>query len=161
MLKGNKDKFTVSGKIQIHKPYCNEAKPTEEQAKGTDEPYANATFYVKNVMNNDKKLETVLQFKTDSEGNYSFKIKKGKYMVIHEDKTLSLEEYIAKYNKTTDKFLTYIGDKEAKATFEHVDFSLDIEADKAFNYAYKTRCFSGLNPLLRYSGPTHTVKHHE
>lgn len=153
IFKGKKDKFVVTGKIEINKPYCGGAKPSEEMAKGTTEAYKNATFYVKTQMNNDKKLETVLKFTTDSKGNFKFKIKKGTYIVVHEDKLLTLEQFKAKYNKPTDQFQEYIGDKDAKNSFEKLDFTLDVQAKKEFSYVYKAKCFVGLNPLLRYIGP--------
>lgn len=153
IFKNKNGKVVVNGKIEIHKPYCGGAKPTPEMAQGTKEPYGNATFYVKTQMNNDKKTQTVLKFKTDKEGNYKFKIKKGTYIVIHEDKVLSFEQYKEKYGKSSDQYLEYIGDQNAKEQYEHLDFSIDIQSKKEYYYAFKTRCFSGLNPLLRYIGP--------
>ncbi len=153
IFKGKKQKVVVKGIIEIHKPYCGGAKPTEEMSKGTKEAYSNATFYVKSAMNNDSKKETVLTFTTDEKGNYSIKLKKGSYFVIHEDKVLSFEKYVEKNKQTNNKFLEYIGDKDAKKEYEHVDFLLNIQENKEFNYAYKTKCFSGLNMLLKYVGP--------
>ncbi|MFN5417470.1 MAG: hypothetical protein ACK5B9_10465 [Flavobacteriia bacterium] len=153
MFKSKNSKYQVSGKIEIHKPYCGGAKPTPEIAKGEFEPYANATFYVKTQMNNDKKLETVLKFKTDSKGNYKFKIKKGTYVVVHEDKMLSFEQYKEKYSKPVDQLLEYVGDKEAKEHYERLDFSIDVQGKKDFSYTYQTKCFCGMNPLMKYIGP--------
>lgn len=153
IFKNKKEIVVVKGKIEIHKPYCGGKFPTKEESKGFLEPYSNATFYVKKKMNNDPKLETVLTFKTDENGNYEFKIKKGSYIVIHEDKTLSFEDYVKKYNQKTNQFLEYIGDIPAKEVYQQADFSIDIQESKEFNYAYKTRCFVGLNPIMEYIGP--------
>jgi hypothetical protein len=153
VLKG-KNTVTVKGKIEIHRPYCGQGKPSDpEAAKGSSEPFPLATFYVKAQMNNDKKKETVTKFKTDENGNYEFRIRKGTYVVIHEDKTLPFEEYVKKQGTSTDKFLQYIGDDEARKLYQRLDFSLDLQENKEFNYKYKTRCFSGTMHLLRYTGP--------
>ena len=144
---------TVKGKIEIHRPYCGKGTPSEAEANGSSEPFPMATFYVKSQMNNDKKQETVTTFKTDAHGNYEFRIKKGTYVVIHEDKTLPFGEYVKKQGTATDKFLQYIGDDEARKIYQRLDFSLDLQENKEFNYKYKTRCFTGTNHLLRYTGP--------
>lgn len=153
LIKNKKNFAIVKGKIEIHKPYCGGAKPNEEQLKGYFEPYSNSTFIIKKQMNNDKELETISSFSTNENGEFELKIPKGKYIVIHEDKVLSFDQYIQKLSKTTDKFLKYIGDKDAKMQFESIDFFLEVEGDKTFQYAFKSRCFSGINPLLRYDGP--------
>jgi hypothetical protein len=151
--KNKLDTITVKGKIDIHKPLCGGMKPNEEMSNGFFEPYSNATFYVKTKMNNDKNLETILTFNTDESGFYEFNIKQGVYVVIHEDKTLSLEKYIEKYSQTTTPFLEYIGDDLAKEAYEKHDFSLTVTERKEFNHTYKSQCFVGLNPLLKYNGP--------
>ncbi len=154
VFKGGKNTVTVSGKIEIHRPYCEQGKPSDaEAAKGSSEPFPLATFYVKSQMNNDTKQETVVKFTTDAEGHYSFKIKKGTYVVIHEDKTLPFDEYVKKQGTSTDKFLQYIGDDEARKIYQRLDFSLDLQSDKTFDYKYKTRCFAGTKHLLIYTGP--------
>lgn len=145
---------TAKGKIEIHRPYCEQGKPSDPEAvKGSSDPFPGATFYVKSQMNNDKRKETVLKFTTDDRGNYEFKIKKGTYIVIHEDKTLPFEAYVKKQGTSTDKFLRYIGDEEALKIYQRLDFSIDLQENKEFNYKYKTRCFTGTNHLLKYTGP--------
>jgi hypothetical protein len=153
VLKDKNDKITVKGKIEIHKPYCGGAKPDEEMLKGVYEPYSNSVFYLKKSMNNDKNLETILTFSTDENGFFEFIIEKGYYVVIHEDKTFSFERYVEKYDKSTNKYFEYIGDELARKEYESFDFEMDISENKEYNQVYKTRCFVGLNPLVRYNGP--------
>jgi hypothetical protein len=153
VLKAKNNKINVKGKIEIHKPYCGGAKPDEEMLKGVYEPYSNSVFYLKKVMNNDKNLETVLTFTTDENGFFEFKTEKGYYVVIQEDKTLIFEKYVEKYGKSTNKFFQYIGDELARKEYERFDFEMEVSQKKEFNQVYKTRCFVGLNPLLRYDGP--------
>jgi hypothetical protein len=145
--------FKVTGKIEVHKPYCGGARPNPDQLKGYFEAYPNTTFYIKKSMNNDPKLETVAQFTTDENGAFSIEIPAGNYIGIHADKVLSFDDYVEKLGKTTDKFFEYIGEKDAKFQHQHIDFILDVQADKTFNYAYKSKCFTGLNPLIKYTGP--------
>lgn len=140
--------------IQIHKPYCGGAKPTDVIGKGTTEPYANETFYLKSAMSNSKRDFTIKVLKTDDQGQVKFKAAPGKYVLIHIDKTMSFENYLKKFNTPDEaKFLTYVGDEAAKAQFSKADFEITLEAGKAISISYQSACFSGLNPCLKYTGP--------
>lgn len=143
----------ITGKVEIHTPYCGGAKPTPEVEKGTLSPYANQLFYVKTVMNNDKGKLTVTTFKTDENGLFSFKVKKGNYVILHEDKVLTFDAYKGKFSTTTERFLKYVGDEAAKQIYESADFALEANESKLMNFKYQSRCFSLMNPLLKYVGP--------
>lgn len=155
IFKGDKKKnLTIRGKIEVHKPYCGGAKPTPEMEKGFLEAYANAKFYVKTSMNNEKNKETILTFTTTESGTYNIKLKKGTYLIIPEDKTMSFEDYKNKYSQPSDKFLQYIGDEAARKIYETADFTLTVEKEGEHNFIHKTKCFAGMNPLVKYVGPS-------
>jgi hypothetical protein len=141
-----------TGKIVIHKPYCGGAKPTYEASLGTTVPYANAMFYVKTVMNNDIKKATVAKIITDASGEFKVKLKPGTYILIHEYKTLSLSEFTNKYNKPVH-FQEFVGEKEAKMEFERPDAEFTLNENNSIEITYNSKCFVGLNPLLKYTGP--------
>jgi hypothetical protein len=141
-----------TGKIVIHKPYCGGAKPTYEASLGSTSPYANAMFYIKTSMNNDKKSATIAKIITDENGSFKVKLKAGSYVLIHEYKTLSLSEFTAKYNKPVN-FQEFVGEKEAKMEYEKADVEFVVSENNFLEIIYKSKCFVGLNPLLKYTGP--------
>lgn len=145
-------KNNVEGFIQIHKPYCGGAKPTPEMSKGTFEPYANATFYLKSSMNNSKREQTVAIIRTDEKGKFRSKIPVGNYLLIHSDKVLSFNEFLKKHNKPQTN-LEYIGEEEAKKNYLRADHEVQVTEAGIQTITYQSKCFTGLNPCLKYTGP--------
>lgn len=141
---------SMTGKVSIHQPYCGGAKPTPEVSKGTYSPYKNATFFIKTKMSNDDK-NVVSKITTDDKGEFKTKLNPGTYIVIHEDKALSFEEYVKKYN-TPSTNQAYIGEKDAKTQYEAPDMELVVEENKAIEITYHAKCFVGINRLLKYTG---------
>lgn len=152
LFKG-KNTIHMEGKIEVHSPYCGGARPTEEMAKGTLKPYANTVFYVKSVANNSKKKKTVARITTDQNGQFKLALpKSGTYYFMHEDKTMPLADFIKKYN-TPSEHITYIGDEKAKEAYERADLQVEVLGTEKISLQMKAKCFVGLNPLLKYTGP--------
>lgn len=148
-----KNKLQIEGQIIIHHPYCGGAQPTKEMEKGIDEPFANATFYVKSKLNNARYKKTVAVIKTDAEGKFQFRVKKpGTYYIVGAGKVQSLSGFIKQYNKPSE-FLKYIGDEQAAVLYKQADAQIDIQSDNKSNIVIQAKCFSGINPLLVYTGP--------
>jgi hypothetical protein len=145
-----KQEPTHSGVVIIHQPYCGGARPTPEIAKGTTSPYKNATFLIKTKMSNDDK-HLVEKIKTDEIGAFKTNLKSGNYIVIHEDKTLSFEDYVKKYN-TPSNNQSYVGDKDAKIQYEAPDIELVVVENQKIELIYNAVCFIGINRLLKYTG---------
>ena len=142
----------IKGKILVHLPYCGGAKPSKEIVKGKNVPYKSAVFYVKSSMNNDLKKQTISKIETDINGEFTLNIPQGKYFIIHEDKTLSFEKYLLKYNIPKPNY-EFIGEKEAKIIFETADFEFVVEENKPIEIIYQSKCFVGMNRCLKYTGP--------
>jgi hypothetical protein len=141
----------VQGIVQIHQPYCGGARPKPEVAKGTFSPYKNATFYIKSKMSNDAK-NIVAKVTTNENGEFSANLAAGKYVVIHEDKTKSLEEYIRIYNVPANNQV-YIGEKDAMIQYKSADMEIVVEENKPIEITYNAKCFIGINRLVKYTGP--------
>ncbi|TNE56100.1 MAG: hypothetical protein EP338_00610 [Bacteroidetes bacterium] len=149
----SKNKLAVSGKIEIHHPYCGGAKPTQEMLKGTMEAYKNTSFLVKTQMNNHKKKGTIARFQTDETGAFSVHLPgPGTYFLIHEDKTLSFADFVSKY-KVEKQHQSYVGDEMAKKAYEQADAQFEVQEGKDVQIVIRSRCFVGLNPLMKYTGP--------
>jgi hypothetical protein len=142
----------VKGTIQTHQPYCGGAKPTEEMMKGTTTLSANQTFYLKPGISHVKKEPVFMTFKTDENGQFNISVPMGDYVVLSQDKIDSYEAYLKKY-KVTSTYVEYLGDECSKRNYEAADFILRVQSDTTVVYTYKSRCQTGTNPCLRYTGP--------
>lgn len=141
---------SVTGKVSIHQPYCGGAKPSPEVSKGKYYPYKNATFLIKTKMSNDDK-NVVAKITTDDKGEFKTKLDPGTYIVFHEDKALTFEEFVKKYN-TPSTNQAYIGEKDAKTQYETSDMGIVVEENKPIEITYQAKCFVGINPLVKYTG---------
>jgi hypothetical protein len=140
----------IQMQFQVHKPYCGGARPTPEMEKGELIPLSNQIFCMK-LGNNDSYFFCELE--TNDEGFISpIEIKPGTYELYREQKSQSFESF-KEYYRTTDTLFQYIGDKDAKIEFEKPDFILSVEKDSTFNFVVQSKCYVGLNPLIKYIGP--------
>jgi hypothetical protein len=145
-------KLEVKGTIQTHQPYCGGAKPSEEMMKGTTTFSANQTFYLKPGLSHVKETPVFMSFQTDENGQFEIKIPAGDYVVLSQDKIDSFETYLKKY-KVTSTYVEYLGEDCSKRNYDAADFILRVKSDTTVVYTYKSKCHTGTNPCVRYTGP--------
>ena len=147
----NNTKITITGEVKIHYPYCGGAAPTPEMAKGTDSPMKNAKFYI--VKMEDISKKSILSFTTDEAGKFLFKIEKGNYFILSEDKVLSFDEFYNKKSVKESQFMKNRGIQCYKKWYNTPDYKLDTEKNTNIKIIFKSNCDVGMNPCLNYNGP--------
>lgn len=148
--------FNVSGKIEKTGAYCGGAKPTQEiiEQLQTPKPVANTTFYIRNDSVNDIDKPVYLEFTTDSLGNFSIQLPKGKYSIVNAEKKNAVysDELKKKYQKETENY----GKIDLECIREWLktpDGVLNIAGDvKNFSIIYSGHC-PWYIPCVSYKGP--------
>lgn len=137
----------------IHKPYCGGARPPLDIAAGYYELMSGQTFKVFKGESYTKNLTAVGEFTFDEAGNATVKLLPGKYMLLHADKTLPLDQFMAKYAVALN--MNYvIGDTDCFNTWKNsVDLPIQVTVDTVIEYRQKSQCWVGTNPCLKYIGP--------
>lgn len=142
----------VVGTIQVHQPYCGGARPTQERARGTFAPLASTTFFVRKGDTNSPENEVVAHFSTDASGTFELQLPTGVYSVLHSDKELSVDAFIAKQSPT-GPHRTSSGRTCMEAWYQRPDFLLSVTRDTSVVLTYNARCYTGTNPCAVYNGP--------
>ncbi len=145
----SKKTITVKGVIKHHTPYCGGAYPTPEMEKGITKPFANHSMFV--VEKNSQKRNAVAQFTTDDKGNFSVTLPIGEYDVYGNHKKGSFKDFVSK--NSSGKFLVLKDTECLKKWYNTPEFSINSQKDTIIEFTYSSRCYSGLNPCLKYIGP--------
>ena len=146
------DDVKVDGSVVMHKPYCGGMAPTPEMARGVLKPMPNTNFFIRKGDGNHAKSRIAASFTTDDEGNFSVNLKPGQYSVMHGDKLLSLEEF-KKKNGPKGAHYKAVKSPCFAEWHQRADFLLNVRADTTVTLRYSSRCFEGMNPCIRYTGP--------
>lgn len=137
----------------VHKPYCGGARPSPDVAAGYYEPMNGQSFKVYQGAEYSLDLPVIREFTFDQEGNTSLKLSPGNYVMMHSDKTLPLDEFMAKYGVAPNEHYKI---KDAGCFNEWkntVDLYLQVTNDTLIEFREKARCWVGTNPCMEYVGP--------
>lgn len=140
------------GTVQIHRGYCGGAAPSPEQQRGFSNPMPAAEFFIREGDGNNKSARIVAQFTTGEEGTFSVELPPGTYSVLHADKKLKLDAF-KKKNAAQGSNYTSWGDECYEKWYNRADFLLNVRKDTTVVLTYRSRCFTGTNPCIRYNGP--------
>jgi len=135
----------------INYPYCGGAKPTPEMAAGRKEPAANFKFAIV-----DKNTKKIIQWtELDADGKWKGDLTKGDYLIFREDKLLTSEELIKKYNLFNTEFFSFSGVECLEKWKLEPDFewNLKSKATSTISFDIKSKCHVGISPCLEYIGP--------
>lgn len=146
-----KGEHNLTVKFQSHQPYCGGAAPTPEQENGITEPLANEVFY---IYKDDRpaSITEMIKVTSDAQGQFSIDLKKGIYSIIRADKTLPLDEFIAK-KKIEGTHYSYSNDDCFETWRTTPDFTIDLQGSANEIATISGRCFTGDNPCMKYTGP--------
>lgn len=144
----------ISFAFMVHKPYCGGARPTAELGKGYDEPLANKKYivYKGDSVNAQSKKVGILQLNGDGIGTLT--LQPGKYILMDEEKSLPLKEFIAL--KTSLFKENY--EISSTACFEEWQHEPDLlieilpETTK-IEHVFSSNCWTGMTNCVRYTGP--------
>ncbi len=142
----------VNGTVQIHKRYCGGAAPSPEQQRGYFKAMPAAEFFIQKGEANAPGQPTVGQFTTDEEGHFEVQLAPGTYSVLQADKALSLEKFKAKKAAQGANYEN-ASDQCFQDWYNKADFVLVVNRDTTVELNYRSRCFTGTNPCLMYTGP--------
>ena len=146
-----KGETTLTVTFQSHSPYCGGAAPTKEQEAGFTNPLANEVFYVYKD-ERPASITKMIRVTSDAEGKFSIDLKKGKYSIIRADKTLPLNEFIAK-KKIDGPHYEYSDDACFETWRTTADFTIDLSSPTEEIATIQRTCFTGDNPCMQYTGP--------
>ena len=144
---------TISGTITTSGSYCGGVAPSQEMLQDAQakRPMNGFMVYVKKGTENKLLSCIVDSTSTDSNGNYSFDLRPGKYVVLQKEQ---LNKHI---------FETYKSSKSMHVDLDCMQLwwekgltSINVGSDSigSLNFHFQKRCFTPLGiPCLRYSGP--------
>jgi len=148
-----KVKQTISGTITASGSYCGGVAPSNEMLQNAQakRPMSGFMVYVKKGTENKLMSSIVDSSRTDSNGNYSFDLKPGEYVLLQKEQ---LNE---------DIYKTYEASKWLQADVDCMklwwkkglsNITVENENINGLNFHSQKRCFVPLSiPCLRYSGP--------
>ena len=148
-----KVKQTISGTITASGSYCGGVAPSNEMLQNAQakRPMSGFMVYVKKGTENKLMSSIVDSSRTDSNGNYSFDLKPGEYVLLQKEQ---LNE---------DIYKTYEASKWLQADVDCMklwwkkglsNITVENENINGLNFHFQKRCFVPLSiPCLRYSGP--------
>ena len=148
-----KVKQTISGTITASGSYCGGVAPSNEMLQNAQakRPMSGFMVYVKKGAENKLFSCIVDSACTDSQGNYSFDLRPGKYVILQKEQL----------NK--DVYKTYEASKWLQADVDCMKLwwekglsiiTVENENIDSLNFHFQKRCFVPLSiPCLRYSGP--------
>lgn len=145
-------KRTISGKVTQSSQYCGGAEPDPEilQQMNAKQKYAGKKFYIRKDTLNSSKKPIELSFTSDANGNFSFQLPPGTYMILLEEqiKEPDVKKYNSPSQNVNEKCLT---DWWKKPYYVLVIGDKDITG---LDFHFYHRCFINTDiPCLSYIGP--------
>ena len=139
---------TLDLSAHVHIPYCGGAKPTHEMERGRLDPM-DTVFVTKSL----RKKQKTIQVPLDINGCAQIKLRKGNYSLFHKHKLLSVKEFNKLYRPENNKWYTYKGDSCLYKYMSNPDAVFGVSKQKKIKVIVKSRCYTGINPCIDYSGP--------
>lgn len=152
-IEEKKKTHTISGTITTSGSYCGGVAPSEEMLQNIEaiRPMSGFMIYVKKGANNKLSSCIVDSASTDSNGNYSFDLKPGKYVLLQKNQ---LNKNV--FEKYKQSKLMQVDVDCMQAWWEKGLMSITVGDEKItnLNFHFQKRCFIPLDtPCLRYMGP--------
>ncbi len=144
---------TVSFNGTVHKPYCGGAKPSPDVAAGYYESMKFEKFKIIKGAEFNEGLTVYEEVTLDVEGNATFHLEKGPYMLVRADKFLPLDEFMKKNGLIEEKNYELKGNECFKTWQNTVDLYFNIENDTILELRQNAKCWVGTNPCMEYVGP--------
>ena len=140
----------VKGTIAVEQPVCGEM-PVKSGQHKSQGPVASVTYYIKEGATNDPAVIARQQFTTDENGAFAVTLRPGTYAVLHADKLMSYADFKLKHFPRTNYFREKDDDCFAR-WYSSPDFLLTVSSDTTVTWLVKSRCYTGGNPCVEYTG---------
>lgn len=153
-----KTKFLVNGTVMRVRAYCGGAKMPEDRLKELKKPkpYTGKKLFVKKGKFNDPKKRAVLEFVSDSSGNFSFSLSPGVYCIVDEFKNdkSNYHKLLTQYKEATKNYSAISPDclKEWFKTPELV-FEVKAVGSDSLTITFHDKCPWNTVPCITYKGP--------
>lgn len=137
----------------VHKPYCGGARPNPDVASGYYESMKFERFAILKGTTFTEGMEIYKEIALDVEGNATFNLPLGNYILVQADKFLSLEEFMKKNAPLEDKNYRVKGTDCYQTWKNTADMYFTVENDTTIEYRQKAKCWVGTNACIEYVGP--------
>lgn len=144
---------TVSFNGTVHHPYCGGAKPSPDVAAGYYESMKFEKFKILKGSEFKEGLQPHQEITLDESGNINLLLEPGKYMMVHSDKFLPLDEFMKKNGLIEEKNYELKGNDCFITWKNTVDLYFTVENDTIIELRQHARCWIGTNPCMKYVGP--------
>lgn len=147
-------KFAVNGKITYTSAYCGGVEPSPETMLALQTPKAFSTMlYVRQGSVNNEHSKIIDSIQTNEKGEFSFKLKKGNYVIfLHQQKT---KDWIHSMKKNESVSLK-VKEECLNSWWEKGVFQVEVTSNDIVNLNYNIyqECFTP-NPAscFDYRGP--------
>ena len=151
-------KCTVNGSVMRVKAYCGGARMPEERQAEIRKPrfYSGKKLFVKKGKFNDFKKKAVLEFVSDSAGNFTFSLPAGTYCIVDEfkkDKT-NYNKLLTQYKEASRNY-SPISASCLKEWFKTPDMVFEVKPGgvDSLIITFHDKCPWNTVPCATYKGP--------
>lgn len=144
---------TISFHGNVHKPYCGGAKPNPDIASGYYESMKFEKFKIVQGKSFSEGMTVFKEISLDVEGNATFQLPVGDYMMIRSEKYLPLDEFIKKNGPLEEQNFKVKGTDCFKEWKNTPEMYFKVESDTSIELRMKAKCWVGINECLEYVGP--------
>ncbi|MES2591366.1 MAG: hypothetical protein V4608_05745 [Bacteroidota bacterium] len=151
-------KVSVSGTVMHTGVFCGGMRISDERLEEIKKPkvFANKKLFVKKGTKNDLKKKPVLEFVSDSSGNFSFSLPPGEYCIVEELKKdkKNYDKLLNEY-KTDTKNFSAISPTCLAEWFKTPDAVLTVTKSAVTNFTitFQNKCKWKQVPCVTYRGP--------
>ena len=155
---GKNKKVVVSGTVQRTGVYCGGARPTDEilQSIMEPKPLSGKKLFVKKGKTNDLSKTAILEFTSDSLGNFSITLPPGDYCIVDEFKNskTNYQNILSTY-KTETKDYSAVDPECLRGWFSEPDLVIVVPKSglKNIKVIYVDKCPWNKIPCVTYHGP--------
>lgn len=135
-----------------YRPHCGGMAPTPEMEANMTQPASGAIYY---LYATSRLPSTPIKYKkvvANADGEIKIDLPGGSYSMIHPDKLLSLEEFLA-LKKVEGIHYQHQPDSCYEELKKRADFDIVLKSDSTITFTINHRCFTGTNPCMTYTGP--------
>ena len=151
-VKGKSDKRTISGKVSQTFDYCGGVEPSPEMLAELTSPqvYPDKKFYIRKDTINSEKKSIILNFISDQDGNFSFQLDPGTYMIL-------LEEQVKKPDLPAYRSSALTAEESCIMDWWKKPYYILIVGEQnisGLDFNFYHRCFNKSDiPCVHYNGP--------
>lgn len=151
-------KINVTGTVMHTGVFCGGMRISDERLDEIKKPkiFSNKKLFVKKGITNDLKKKPVLEFISDSSGNFSFSLPPGEYCIVEELKKdkKSYDKLLAEYKTDTENFSAISATCLAE-WIKTPDAVLTVAKPAVTNFTitFQDKCKWKQIPCVTYRGP--------